>query len=102
MALATADIHIKVEPEIKTSSEKVLKEIGISMSDLINMTLRKLIRDKTVPFDITAEAAPENLRINTKEQLIRFLEVRDAAEPTPEYSSEQMREILSARLGVSI
>ena len=37
MALATADIHVKIDPKIKKDSEKVLKEIGISMSDLINI-----------------------------------------------------------------
>ena len=40
MALATADIHIKVDPAVKREAEKNLKSYGISMSDLINVTLR--------------------------------------------------------------
>ena len=55
MALATADIHVKIDPKVKKDSEKILKEIGISMSDLINITLRKVIREKRVDMDIVAK-----------------------------------------------
>lgn len=101
MALATADIHVKIDPKIKKDSEKVLKEIGISMSDLINITLRKVIREKRVDMDIVArERLPENLRIETKEQLVDFLDKRER-KSDQKYTSTQMREILSEKLGVA-
>lgn len=101
MALATADIHVKIDPKIKKDSEKVLKEIGISMSDLINITLRKVIREKRVDMDaVVAERLPENLRIETKEQLINLLSEREQ-KGDPKYTSTQMRETLSEKLGVA-
>ena len=101
MALATADIHVKIDPKVKKDSEKILKEIGISMSDLINITLRKVIREKRVDMDIVAkERLPENLRIETKEQLIDFLNEREQKRDQ-KYTSTQMRETLSEKLGVA-
>ncbi|MBQ1387748.1 type II toxin-antitoxin system RelB/DinJ family antitoxin [Candidatus Saccharibacteria bacterium] len=101
MALATADIHVKIDPKVKKDSEKILKEIGISMSDLINITLRKVIREKRVDMDIVAkERLPENLRIETKEQLIDFLNEREQKKDQ-KYTSAQMRETLSEKLGVA-
>jgi addiction module RelB/DinJ family antitoxin len=101
MALATADIHVKIDPKVKKDSEKILKEIGISMSDLINITLRKVIREKRVDMDIvTKERLPENLRIETKEQLVGFLNKREQ-ESDQKYTSTQMRETLSKKLGVT-
>ena len=101
MALATADIHVKIDPKVKKDSEKILKEIGISMSDLINITLRKVIREKRVDMDIVAkERLPENLRIETKEQLLDFLSERERGSDS-KYTSTQMRETLSEKLGVA-
>lgn len=101
MALATADIHVKIDPKVKKDSEKVLREIGISMSDLINITLRKVIREKRVDMDIaTTKRLPENLDIKTKEQLIDFLSKREK-QNDKQYTSTQMREILTERLGAT-
>lgn len=75
MSLATADIHVKVTPELKASSEEVLSEIGISMSDLVNMTLKKLTRDRRIPFatNIDREALPENLRVDSEAEMVAHL-----------------------------
>ena len=105
MALATADIHVKVDPKVKKESEKNLKEFGLTMSDLINITLRGFNREKRIPFDATIRRdLPENLRIETEEQLVEFLERREEynREHPESYTSSQMRDILSERLGVSV
>lgn len=75
MASTYADLHIKVNPEIKTESEKILDQIGISMTDLVNMTLRRLIRERQIPFSTRVEEdIPESLRVDTKEQLLERLD----------------------------
>lgn len=75
MATAMADIHVKVDREIKNESEEVLKQIGISFSDLINMTLRRVIYERRIPFStkVGVEGAPEHLRINSREELEALL-----------------------------
>lgn len=70
MTTKYADIHIKVNPEIKEQSEAVLQQIGISMSDLINMTLRRVIYERDIPFE-TSIGAPAELTINTKKDLLK-------------------------------
>ena len=101
MALATADIHVKIDPKIKKDSEKVLKEIGISMSDLINITLRKVIRERRVDMNaVMTERLPANLRIETKEQLIDLLSKREQKD-SPKYTSSQMRETMRSILNDS-
>ena len=72
--MATTDIHVRVDVEIKEETEKILKEIGITMSDLVNMTFRRTVRERGVPFEMRLDRMPENMRIETKEQLIAYLD----------------------------
>lgn len=102
MALATADIHVKIDPLVKKKAEKELKKVGITMSDFINIELRRVIRGERKVEKIVDEALPENLRINSEEELIKFLEKREREDTGVRYTSEQMREILSERLGTAI
>jgi addiction module RelB/DinJ family antitoxin len=41
-----AVINIKTDKEIKDSAQKLAKEIGLSLSDIINVSLRNFIRTK--------------------------------------------------------
>ena len=70
-----ADIHIKVDPEVKSTSEKILGEIGISMSDLINMTLREMNRRGRIPFQPqVGRGMPANMRVGTRAELETLLD----------------------------
>ncbi len=48
----SAIIRARVEPEIKEKGETILKHLGLSTSDFINMTYRQLIMQKGLPFDV--------------------------------------------------
>lgn len=50
MYMNTAVINIKTEPKIKAEAQKVAKELGISLSVVINGLLKKFIKEKTVTF----------------------------------------------------
>ncbi|MBR5408547.1 type II toxin-antitoxin system RelB/DinJ family antitoxin [Candidatus Saccharibacteria bacterium] len=97
MATAQADIHVKVDQNIKSESENILGQIGISMSDLINMTLRRVIREKRIPFDTSiAEKTPDCMRIISEKQLKDYLEKGaeyDAKNPNT-YTTEEIEKIL--------
>lgn len=47
----SAMIRARVEPELKEQAEDVLKQIGLSMSDLVSMTMRQLVMRQGLPFD---------------------------------------------------
>lgn len=97
MALAQADIHVKVDPNIKFQSEIILKEIGISMSDLVNMTLRRLIREKDIPFETSLKNIPECMNINSKEEMYAFIDksILENEKSGKYYTIEEARASLS-------
>ena len=46
----SAMIRARIEPELKTQAEAILKEIGLSTSDLIAMTYRQVVMQRDLPF----------------------------------------------------
>jgi addiction module RelB/DinJ family antitoxin len=48
----TANVFARVEPEIKEQAEKVLKQLGIPMSNAIGLFLRQVIMQRGIPFDM--------------------------------------------------
>ena len=46
----TSNIFARVEPEIKEKAELVLSELGIPMSNAINIFLRQIIIQNGIPF----------------------------------------------------
>lgn len=98
MAIAQADIHVKVDKEIKNQSEYILGQIGISMSDLVNMTLRRVIYEKRIPFDtrIIDTEVPESVRVDSKEELLADVEAGFTynAEHSGRYTEVELREEL--------
>ncbi len=53
--MQTAAIYIRTNPEIKIKAQKVAKELGLSLSSLMNGWLRQLIKTKTVTFSARGE-----------------------------------------------
>jgi addiction module RelB/DinJ family antitoxin len=50
----SAMLSMRVTPAIKYASEKVLQQIGMSMTEAIELFLRRLIVDQRIPFEIAA------------------------------------------------
>lgn len=46
-------ISIRLENEVKTQAENVCQELGLSLSAAINIFLKKLGREKRIPFDVS-------------------------------------------------
>lgn len=51
----TAAIYIKTDPEVKAKAQKVAKELGFSLSALLNAWLKQLVRTKTINFNVRRE-----------------------------------------------
>ncbi len=43
-------IHIKADKEVKENAQKAAKDLGLSLSDVINAALRNFIRSREVVF----------------------------------------------------
>lgn len=50
--MKTTVINIKTTNEVKTQAQEIAKELGISLSSLINAYLKQLTRTKRVVFDL--------------------------------------------------
>ena len=50
-----AQISFRVDDDVKRDAEKTLDAIGLSMSSAINIFLKKVAREKRIPFELTAD-----------------------------------------------
>ncbi len=48
----TDTLHIRIEPRVKEKAEETLSELGLSISDAINVFLRQVIINDGIPFEI--------------------------------------------------
>lgn len=97
MATAQANIHVRVNPEVKRDSEKILKEIGISMSDAVNMMLRGIIRKKGLPFEVSLEEEkmPGYVKIESVDDLRAYIdEVSEKNAKSKTYTYDEAKKIL--------
>lgn len=51
--MATTNLNIRTEKEIKDEAEKIYSELGLTMTAAINLFLRASIRQSGIPFDLT-------------------------------------------------
>ena len=52
-------IHIRADKEVKKNAAQAAKELGLSLSDVINAALRNFIRTREVIFSDTPRMTPE-------------------------------------------
>lgn len=52
-------IYIKADREVKENAAKTAKELGLSLSDIINASLRNFIRTREIIFSHTPQMTPE-------------------------------------------
>ncbi|MEG2622216.1 MAG: type II toxin-antitoxin system RelB/DinJ family antitoxin [Clostridia bacterium] len=53
----TATLNIRTDPSIKAQAERIYQDFGITLTDAINIFLRKSIMEGGLPFDMR-EAKP--------------------------------------------
>jgi len=46
-------ITVRIDENVKQQAEDMLNEIGLNMTTYINSSLRALVREKKVPFELT-------------------------------------------------
>jgi len=55
----TTVIHIKADKEVKENAQKAAKDLGLTLSDVINASLRNFIKTRTVIFSDIPQMTPE-------------------------------------------
>lgn len=54
----TANVLARVEPEVKEEAEKILDQIGVPASVVINMLYKQIIYTRGIPFSLTLNHEP--------------------------------------------
>ena len=72
-------VHARVDSDVKTGSERILKVIGVSLSQAIDLFLRQVVLKKGLPFNLDSEE-PES---NDVERLAYLINTVDGGEPSP-------------------
>ncbi len=57
--MATANINIRTDADVKEKCESLYESLGMNMSTAINIFLRQSLRVNGLPFDVVAETPNE-------------------------------------------
>jgi DNA-damage-inducible protein J len=49
---ATGMVHVRMDEDDKNQAAAVLASMGLSVSDVVRLLLKRVAREKTVPFDL--------------------------------------------------
>ena len=58
MASLTSAVNVQVDSKTKKEATNILNKLGISMSTLINATLKQVVINNGIPFDLSLEKKP--------------------------------------------
>ena len=58
MAIKSANVTARVQPEIKRQAEKILEQLGLPVSVLIDTLYRQIIMTGSVPFTLAVPKLP--------------------------------------------
>lgn len=100
MSNLTTSISVQIDKEDKEQATAILQKLGVSMSGLINMTIKQLIMRGRIPFDVSIPKEDLELyQYFTKDELERTAKELTYIEKHPkEYKSfdniEDLKEAL--------
>lgn len=68
MAARSANVNVRVEPDVKKQAEDILDKLGVSASAFINMTYRQVILKRGIPFSVELPTEIRTLDTMTDEE----------------------------------
>ncbi|MCD8027102.1 MAG: type II toxin-antitoxin system RelB/DinJ family antitoxin [Erysipelotrichaceae bacterium] len=70
MAAKSANIYVRIEPDVKEQAESILSTLGIPASNAINMFYKQIILQRGLPFDVKIPSHhPVDMSILSDEEL---------------------------------
>ncbi len=74
MAVKSANVTARVEPEVKTEAEAIIAELGLSVSAVINSLYKQIILKNGIPYTLTIPSAPKARDEMTKAEFDAMME----------------------------
>ncbi len=83
--MATTNLNIRTDKEIKDQAERIFSELGLNMTTAINVFLRTTIRENGIPFELkldipnaaTSEAIKEGKKIASDKKVKGYSNMKD-------------------------
>jgi len=57
----TATLNLRVNPDVKSSAENILSQLGVPMATAVDMFLKQISLTGGIPFPVTLPKAPESI-----------------------------------------
>ena len=91
--MATTNINVRVDAELKKSAEALFNDLGLNISTAITMFLKSAVNHDGIPFEIRRQTP----NAETKAALAEYSEMKKHPENYKRYSSfdELMDEVLT-------
>lgn len=93
--LTNCVINVHVDQKDKEEATAILKDLGLNMTTLINMTLKQVIKRKAVPFEISNPSYSVELESALKESVIIEKEFKEGKRKGYNNANEMMESILN-------
>ena len=68
MAAKTSNVMARVEPDIKEQAEKILEQLGLPVSTVINAMYRQIIMQRGIPFSMSLPSGLKSRDVMSKEE----------------------------------
>ena len=81
--MATTNINVRVDTELKQSAESLFKDLGLTMSSAITMFLRSAVNHDGIPFDVKRMTP----NAETKAALAEYDEMKNNPQSYKRYNS---------------
>ena len=90
--MATTNINVRVDTELKKSAENLFDDLGLNMTTAITMFLKSAVSNDGIPFEVKRKA----LNKETKLALAEYEEMKNHPEKYKRYGSfdEVLDEVL--------
>ena len=95
----SANLYVRIEPEIKEQAEKILSTLGISASNAINMFYKQIILQRGLPFEVKIpDSTPTDISMLGAEELHAELEKGYADVKAGESKMQKRLLLISAKI----
>ena len=75
MSTKSANLYVRIEPDVKEQAESILSTLGISASNAINMFYKQIILQRGLPFEVKIPSAkPVDMSALSEEEMNAELE----------------------------
>lgn len=76
MADKSASLYVRMNPKTKAKAEKILSELGVAPSTVVNMMYKQIILQKGIPFEVKLPKNPTDISDMTESDLAKQIHER--------------------------